>query len=63
MGSKKYKIWSLLIYQNIWSYNLEYIYIYISHLINWKNLKIRLKFITHNKIWLKIYEIKKMYIN
>jgi hypothetical protein len=24
MGNKNYKIWYLVIYQNIWSYNLEF---------------------------------------
>jgi hypothetical protein len=24
MGNKEYKIWFLIIYQNIWSYNLEF---------------------------------------
>jgi hypothetical protein len=40
---EKNKIWSLVIYQSIWSYKLElkiYIYIYInSHLMAWFFLK------------------------
>jgi hypothetical protein len=61
MGSKEYKIWSkLVIYQNIWSYNLEFFnIIYIkSNLMNWQKLKIILNLLLIIKFD-KIYEIKK----
>jgi len=51
MGGKQYRFWFYLIYQNIWSYNLEFLkklyHIKFNELIFLK----RFKFTIQNKIW------------
>jgi len=52
MGNKNYKIWSLINYQNIWSYNLEFLNIlyYLMNLIFKKLNQILLLIIKFNKV-------------